>query len=231
MWRLTRTANPARFALLDPPAIPLLKLLSGRPCVLAPLADMSHYMPESLQHHIPAPTMPYRQSARRPVAIQARALHLQAQRQQKVMRIVGALVGLTIVVGGLFTALNAQASTSTSKTSTQTAATGAQGTVQAVRAVEVKGKGSGVGVVTGAVLGGLVGNQMGKGTGNTLMTVGGAVAGGYAGNEVEKNVKKQTLYKTTVKLDDGSVHDYTIGQQFAVGARVKVSGKKLTLAN
>lgn len=60
---------------------------------------------------------------------------------------------------------------------------------------------------------------------------GGAVAGGYAGNEVEKNVKKHTLYKTTVKLDDGSVHEYTVSQQFAVGAKVNVSGKNLTPAN
>ena len=103
--------------------------------------------------------------------------------------------------------------------------------MQAVQAIEVKGKGSGLGVVGGAVLGGLLGNQMGKGTGNTVMTVGGAVAGGYAGNEVEKNVKKHTVFKTTVKLDDGSTHDYTVSHQFAVGAKVHVSGKKLTLAN
>jgi len=152
------------------------------------------------------------------------------------MRIVGALMGLTIVTGGLLGALHAHAASgssapaptsgsgATAKVSTHT------GTVQAVRAIEVKGKGSGAGVVAGAVLGGLVGNQMGKGTGNTVMTVGGAVAGGFAGNEVEKNVKKHTVYKTTVKLDDGSVHDYTVGTAFAVGARVKASGKKLTLA-
>ncbi|WP_290644877.1 glycine zipper 2TM domain-containing protein [Aquabacterium sp.] len=176
--------------------------------------------------------MPSRQQARPTALGQVRVVSRQAQRQQMVMRVVSALVGLTIVAGGLFTALNAHAGTSSTATNTSSAAsTASQGTVQAVQAVEVKGKGSGVGVVTGAVLGGLVGNRMGKGTGNTLMTVGGAVAGGYAGNEVEKNVKKHTLYKTTVKLDDGSVHDYTISQQFAVGARVKVSGKKLTLAN
>lgn len=156
-----------------------------------------------------------------------------ARRQQLAMRIAGALVGLTIVAGGLLTALQAHAGTTAKPAATPASATAAaasHGTVQAVRAVEVKGKGSGVGIVTGAVLGGLVGNQMGKGSGNAVMTVGGAVAGGYAGNEVEKHAKRQTLYKTTVKLDDGSVHDYTIGQQFAVGAKVKVSGKKLTLA-
>lgn len=152
-----------------------------------------------------------------------------------VLRVVSALVGLTLVAGGLLTALKAHAGTTAKSThaasSSASAAAATHGTVQSVQAVEVKGKGSGVGVVAGAVLGGLVGNQMGRGTGNTVMTVGGAVAGGYAGNEVEKNVKKHTVYKTTVKLDDGSVHEYTVSQQFAVGAKVQVSGKKLTLAN
>lgn len=165
---------------------------------------------------------------------QARAISLQAQRQRMVVRVVSALVGLTLVAGGLLTALNAHAGTTATTPSTASAASAAaatHGTVQSVQAVQVKGKGSGVGVVAGAVLGGLVGNQMGKGTGNTVMTVGGAVAGGYAGNEVEKNVKKHTVYKTTVKLDDGSVHEYTVSQQFAVGAKVHVSGKNLTPAN
>ena len=89
---------------------------------------------------------------------------------------------------------------------------------------------AGVGVVAGAVVGGLLGHQIGRGSGNTIATVGGAVAGGYAGNEVEKNVKKSTLFKTTVKLDDGSVREFTIGQRYAVGTRVQVDGKKLTLA-
>ncbi len=167
---------------------------------------------------------------------QARAISLQAQRQRMVVRVVSALVGLTLVAGGLLTALNAHAGTTattqstTSASASASAAAATHGTVQSVQAVQVKGKGSGVGVVAGAVLGGLVGNQMGKGTGNTVMTVGGAVAGGYAGNEVEKNVKKHTVYKTSVKLDDGSVHEYTVSHQFAVGARVNVSGKNLTLA-
>jgi outer membrane lipoprotein SlyB len=164
----------------------------------------------------------------RPRTARAVALSPQARRQQMVSRLVAALVGLTLLTGGLLTALSAHAADKAPATSAAQSAK--LGTVQAVHAVEVKGQGSGAGVVAGALLGGLVGNQMGKGTGNAVMTVGGAVAGGYAGNEVEKNVKKHTLFKTTVKLDDGSVHDYTVGQQFALGARVKVNGKKLTLA-
>ena len=39
-----------------------------------------------------------------------------------------------------------------------------------------------VGIATGAVVGGLLGNQIGKGNGRTLATVAGAVGGGYIGN-------------------------------------------------
>lgn len=156
-----------------------------------------------------------------------RALALSNRRQQMVTRLITALVGLTLLTGGLLTTLSAQAA-DTAHGSSQAASR--RGKVVDVQAVQVKGEGSGAGVVAGAVLGGLVGNQMGRGTGNTLLTVGGAVAGGYAGNEVEKNVKKKTLYKTRVRLDNGSVQSFTVGQRFAVGARVQVSGQKLTLA-
>jgi outer membrane lipoprotein SlyB len=162
----------------------------------------------------------------------ARAIHLTStQTPRQRLRIVGALVGLTLVVAGLLTARPAHAADAQAAAPTASAASAAsasQGTVESVEAVEVKGKGSGVGAVAGAVLGGLLGNHMGRGTGNTLMTIGGAAAGGYAGNEVEKNVKKHTVYKTRVKLDDGSVHTYTVNQPFEVGTRVHVNGKQLT---
>lgn len=151
-----------------------------------------------------------------------------SRRQLMATRLLTGLVGLTLLTGGLLTTLSAQAAEPSRSHSSNAAAR--RGTVTDVHAVQVKGEGSGAGVVAGAVLGGLVGNQMGRGTGNTLLTVGGAVAGGYAGNEVEKNVKKKTLYKTQVKLDNGSVQSFTVGQRFAVGTRVQVSGQKLTVA-
>jgi len=43
-----------------------------------------------------------------------------------------------------------------------------------------------VGIGVGAVVGGLLGNQVGGGTGKTLATIAGAVGGGYLGNEVAK---------------------------------------------
>lgn len=41
-----------------------------------------------------------------------------------------------------------------------------------------------VGAAVGAVGGGLVGKQFGKGKGNDLATIGGALAGGYAGHQM-----------------------------------------------
>lgn len=41
-----------------------------------------------------------------------------------------------------------------------------------------------VGIGTGAVIGGLLGNQVGKGNGRTLATVAGVIGGGMLGNEI-----------------------------------------------
>lgn len=43
-----------------------------------------------------------------------------------------------------------------------------------------------IGIGVGAVVGGLLGNQIGGGNGKTLATIAGAVGGGYVGNEVAK---------------------------------------------
>ncbi len=43
-----------------------------------------------------------------------------------------------------------------------------------------------VGIGVGAVVGGLLGNQVGGGSGKTLATIAGAVGGGYLGNEIAK---------------------------------------------
>jgi|GEM_PF-2666276 len=71
-----------------------------------------------------------------------------------------------------------------------------------------KGKASGVGAVGGAVAGGVVGHQFGGGGGKTALTVLGAVGGGVAGNEIEKNMKKYTVWVTTVTFKDGTKKKY-----------------------
>ncbi len=49
------------------------------------------------------------------------------------------------------------------------------------------------GTVGGAVIGGLLGNQIGSGNGRKLATVGGAVAGGYAGRRIQENHQQKQV--------------------------------------
>jgi len=104
------------------------------------------------------------------------------------------------------------------------------GTVQTVKQEKRKGKGGILGVAGGAVVGGLLGNQIGKGNGNTIATVGGAVAGGLVGNEVQKRSTSKKVWVTSVKLKDGSIHNFEQEAQpgWIAGSVVKVDGTTLT---
>jgi outer membrane lipoprotein SlyB len=99
-----------------------------------------------------------------------------------------------------------------------------RGTVTEVREQKVKGDGSGLGMIAGGVVGGLLGNQVGTGSGKTIATVGGAVAGGYVGHEIEKSQKKRVVYRTKVRLDNGQWREYRLGERYRVGQRVRLSG-------
>jgi len=54
-----------------------------------------------------------------------------------------------------------------------------------------------LGTATGALLGGILGNQVGGGSGKKIATVAGAAAGGYAGNKVQGNMQDKDTYTTT----------------------------------
>ncbi len=47
------------------------------------------------------------------------------------------------------------------------------------------------GLLTGAVAGGIIGNQVGKGSGNVLATVAGAMIGGIVGSEIGRSMDEQ----------------------------------------
>lgn len=53
------------------------------------------------------------------------------------------------------------------------------------------------GTAVGAVVGGLLGNQVGGGSGKKIATVAGAVGGGYAGNQVQGRMQANDTYTTT----------------------------------
>lgn len=104
------------------------------------------------------------------------------------------------------------------------------GTVQTVKQEKRKGKGGALGVAGGAVVGGVLGNQVGKGSGNTVATVGGAVAGGVIGNEIQKKMTSKKVWVSTVKMKDGTVKTFEQEAQpaWAAGNTVKVDGTTLT---
>ena len=104
------------------------------------------------------------------------------------------------------------------------------GTVTDMKTVEIKGEGSGLGVIAGGVIGGVIGHQIGSGRGNTVATVAGAAGGAYAGNQVEKNSKTKTQFQVIVKLESGESRTFTYNAATAykVGDKIKIVENKLT---
>lgn len=103
------------------------------------------------------------------------------------------------------------------------------GEIQAVRAVQSTPKASGVGIAAGAVLGGVLGNQVGGGNGRTLATVAGALGGGFAGNEVEKRTRTTTSYVVDVRMENGSVRSFPqTSEGWRVGDQVRVIDGRLS---
>ncbi|MES3024478.1 MAG: glycine zipper 2TM domain-containing protein [Pseudomonadota bacterium] len=82
------------------------------------------------------------------------------------------------------------------------------GNIESIRAIKTRAKGTGVGAVGGALLGGLLGNQVGGGNGKKVATVAGVVGGAVIGNQVEGNMKATTRYEIRVRLDDGSTRTF-----------------------
>jgi outer membrane lipoprotein SlyB len=98
------------------------------------------------------------------------------------------------------------------------------GRVESVRTIKTRAEGSGLGAAGGAVLGGLLGNQVGGGNGRKLATVAGAVGGAVVGNQVEGNMKATTSYEVQVRMDNGSSRSFTLQNLngYNSGDRVKV---------
>lgn len=101
------------------------------------------------------------------------------------------------------------------------------GVIESVTPVEQKGKGTGVGAVGGAVVGGVLGHQMGGGRGKDAMTAVGIVGGGIAGHEIEKRARATTVYQVRVRMDDGSVRTVTQSTAPTVGQKVTMNGQQI----
>ncbi len=103
------------------------------------------------------------------------------------------------------------------------------GRVESVQAIQHAAQPSGIGMVAGAVLGGVLGNQVGGGNGRKIATVAGAVGGGYAGNEIEKQSRATVSYQVRVRMEDGELRSFPYHQQpgWSVGDRVRVVNGQL----
>ena len=101
------------------------------------------------------------------------------------------------------------------------------GTVRNLTHIKKKGEGGAAGIVGGAVVGGLLGNQIGKGSGRTVATVGGAVAGGYVGNEVQKSASSKMVWVTEVRMKDGTHRTFEQEPQptWKMGSVVRLNSK------
>ncbi|TQK10736.1 glycine zipper 2TM domain-containing protein [Herbaspirillum sp. SJZ107] len=112
----------------------------------------------------------------------------------------------------------------TTEADTGTRWCGTCGNVESVRTITTRARASGVGAAGGAILGGLLGNQVGGGHGRQLATVAGAVGGAVVGNQVEGNMKATQSFEIRVRLDDGTLR--TFHQQSAPrwrnGDRVRI---------
>lgn len=69
--------------------------------------------------------------------------------------------------------------------------------VAVTRQAPVKDQHQIAGTAIGAVVGGLLGNQVGGGNGKKIATVAGAVGGGYAGNKAQEHMQGTDTYTTT----------------------------------
>ena len=103
------------------------------------------------------------------------------------------------------------------------------GVVQSIEVVRgnngIAGSSVGLGTIAGAVVGGIVGNQIGAGRGNTVATVAGAAGGAYVGHQLENRQQQNPdAYRVTVNMEDGSYQSLmqSTNTDLRVGDRVRV---------
>ncbi|MCP5475211.1 MAG: glycine zipper 2TM domain-containing protein [Lysobacterales bacterium] len=105
------------------------------------------------------------------------------------------------------------------------------GTIEKIERVYGEREATGGGAVLGAIIGGALGNQVGKGDGRKAATIAGAVAGGVIGNQVEKDSRSAPRFEIFVQMDDGRrlVVEQPYLNDLRDGDRVELVGQQLRL--
>jgi outer membrane lipoprotein SlyB len=103
------------------------------------------------------------------------------------------------------------------------------GTISALRQVQIQADsraGGLIGTGGGAVIGGLLGNQVGGGSGRRLATAAGAIGGAVAGSAIEDRANLINAWEIEVRQDNGQniVVVQKADQPFQVGQRVRILG-------
>ena len=103
------------------------------------------------------------------------------------------------------------------------------GTVESIVQDTVQSGNDAAATIGGAVVGGLLGNQIGGGRGQTAATIVGAGGGAFVGNQA---AQRQTLvWRIGVRYDDGSLAtiQQTTAPAVRIGDRVRVTGSGIEL--
>lgn len=103
------------------------------------------------------------------------------------------------------------------------------GTITALRQVQIQADSRAGGLLGsggGAVIGGILGNQVGGGTGRQLATVAGAIGGAVVGTKAEEATNRITAWEMEIRQDNGRnvVVVQKADQNFQVGQRVRLIG-------
>ncbi|PTQ89859.1 glycine zipper 2TM domain-containing protein [Agitococcus lubricus] len=103
------------------------------------------------------------------------------------------------------------------------------GTIVAIRHSVSETQPSGLGAMSGAIIGGVMGHQFGKGDGKRAMTAIGALGGAMAGNQLEQQGRRIDGYHITVQMDNGGSRQFSFAYdpKFYVGENVHVNGGSL----
>lgn len=104
------------------------------------------------------------------------------------------------------------------------------GSVQAIDVIRPEQESRiGVGTIAGAVIGGLIGHQVGEGNGNTAATVIGAAGGALIGHQIEKRNQPQVdQYRLTIRMQNGSYQTLMQNTDFVdlrVGDRIHIDNE------
>lgn len=137
------------------------------------------------------------------------------------MKIYGFLLVCCVV---LLTGCASQSGDVYSRSQTQQQLSVFYGTILVVDMVTLEGSQTGLGTISGGVIGGIAGNTVGGGHGRSLATAVGVIGGALVGTALEEGATRKNGVEITVELDSGEV--IAVVQEaddiYSVGDRVRI---------